>query len=100
MVHDLEVPLALSGLEIKAHEAVAKQVVPGTLTAVLIGGRVLDRQIDQPQLLIHRDLRPDASVAVHRVRIVLPGLGAELSRVWNGVELPQHLSRPNVEGPN
>ena len=39
MVHDLEVPLALAGLQIDADEALGEQVVAGPMAAVEIGGR-------------------------------------------------------------
>ena len=72
VMHDLEVPLALAGLQIDADDAVAEQVVAGTMAAVVVRRRILDRQIDQAGFLVDRDLRPDAGVAVDRPRLVLP----------------------------
>src|SRR6185295_11388612 len=92
MMHDLEVPFSLAGFQIDAHETLAEQVVAGTMAAVEIGGRRLDRQVDETGFLVHGDARPDAGVAVGRPRLVLPGVVAELAGAWNRVERPQHLA--------
>ena len=39
VMHELEMPLPLAGLQVDAHEAFGKQVVPRPVTAVVIGGR-------------------------------------------------------------
>ena len=64
MVHELEVPLALAGLQIDADEALGEQVVAGPVAAVEVRRRRLDRQVDEAELLVDGDLRPDAGVAV------------------------------------
>ena len=40
---------------------------------------------NQPEILVHADLRPDADVAVHGPRLVLPRLVAEFAGPWNCV---------------
>ena len=50
MMHDLEVPLPLAGLQIDADQAVAEQIVARPLAAVVIRGRRLHRQINQPEI--------------------------------------------------
>ena len=81
MVHELEVPLALAGLQIDADEALGEQVVARPMAAVVVGRRRFDRQVDEPQLFVHRDLRPDADVAVDGPGLVLPRVVAELARL-------------------
>ena len=92
VMHDLEVPLALAGLQIDADEAVAEQVVAGTMAAVEIRCRILDRQIHEAELFVDRDLRPDAGVAVDRPRFLFPRVVAELAGPRNRVERPQQLA--------
>ena len=77
---ELEMPLALAGLQIDADEALGEQVVAGTMAAVVIGRRRFDRQVDQAEIFVDGDLRPDAGVAVGRPRLVLPRVVAELAR--------------------
>src|SRR6185503_15342278 len=96
VMHDLEVPLALAGLQVDAHEAVAEEVVARTVPAVQVRGRILDRQIHEPRLLIDRNLRPDAGVAVDRPRFFFPRLGAELAGTWNRVERPEQFAALRV----
>src|SRR5438105_2470023 len=98
MMDELEVPLALSGFQIDAHEAVAKQVVARAMTTIEVRSGIFDRQVYEAQFFVDGNLRPDARVAVHRPRIVLPGFAAEVARSGDGVEPPQHFSRARVEG--
>src|SRR5438552_3462080 len=100
MMHHLEKPLPLPGLQIDAAQAVPKQVVPQPMPAVLIRRRVFHGKIDQAKVLIGGDMRPYAGVAVGGPRIVLPRVVANLSRLWNRVELPKFLAGPYVEGLN
>ena len=98
VVHQLEVPLALAGLQVHGHQAFAVEVVAGALAAVVVGRRRLDRQVDQAQFLVDGDLRPHAGVAVDGPRAVLPGVVAELARPRDRVEGPLQLAGLDVEG--
>src|ERR1700736_1991437 len=100
MVHELEVPLPQPGLEIDADEGVAKQIVPRPRSAVEVRRGILDRQVDQAEILIHRDLRPHAGVPVDCPGIALPALVAELAGPWNRVEGPEQFSRAGVKRAN
>ena len=93
---DLVVPLALAGLQVDADEAVAEQVVAGTMAAVEVRRRILDRQVDQAELLVDGDLRPHAGVAVLRPRLLLPGVVAEFTRLRDRVERPEQLAGADV----
>ncbi len=98
VVHELKVPLALSGREIDAHQALGKQVGPGTFAAVVVRRRRLDRQVHEPEILVDRNLRPHADVAVDRPRVVEPRVVAELAGPGNRVERPQDLPRAHIVG--
>ena len=63
VMDELVVPLALAGLEIQRDQALAEQVIARPMTAVVVAGRQLDGQIDQPELFVDRHLRPHAGVA-------------------------------------
>src|SRR5436190_13741524 len=100
MVHELVVPLAHAGPEIDGHDALGEQIVSGTMAAVVIGGRRLDRKVDQAGVFVDADLRPDAGVAVEGPRVFFPRLVPELARPWNGVERPDAFTGPRVERTN
>ncbi len=95
---ELEVPLALAGLQIDADEAFREQVVAGSMAAIEVRGGRLDRQVDETQFFVDADLAPDADVPVARPRPVLPRLAAVVAGPRNGVELPELLPRAHVEG--
>ena len=98
MVHELEVPLALAGLQVDGDDAFGEEVVAGTMAAVEIGGGRLDRQVRETELFVDRNLIPDADVAVDRPRIVQPRVVAEFAGPRNRVERPQPLAGAHVEG--
>src|SRR5690348_5354402 len=97
MMHGLEMPFSLSGLQIDTHQRLGEKVVAGPVPSVEIGRWCLDGQEYQPKLFIGGNAGPDAGVAIHGPRIVLPGLVAELTWAWDRVELPQWLPCPHVE---
>ena len=85
VVHQLEVPLALAGLQVERDQALAEQTVARPMAAVVVAGRQLDRQITMPELFVDRHLRPDAGIAGVRPRILQPGVVAEFAgrgMVW------------------
>ncbi len=98
VMDDLVVPLLLAGLQVDAHQAVAVQVVAEAMTAVEVRRRILDRQVDEAEFFVHRDLRPHAGVAVVRPRLLLPRVVAEFAGTRNRVERPQHLAAAHVVG--
>ena len=93
MVHELEVPLALPGLQVDGDETLGEQVVAGPVPAVEVRRRRLDRQVGEAELFVDADLRPDAGVAVVRPRVLFPGVVAELARARNGVEASRAACR-------
>src|SRR5262245_1702969 len=100
MMHDLEMPLALSRFQIDATETFAEQIIAGTMSAVEIGGWRLDGKIDKPEFFIDRDLGPHAGVSVGRPRIVLPGVVAEFTGLGNRIERPKKFAGLHVECAN
>src|SRR5439155_24151327 len=80
-----------------ADRAFRNRVVAGPMDAIELRGGCFNRQVDEPEILVHADLAPDADVAVLRPRAVLPRLAAVLAGPWNGVELAELLPRAYVE---
>ena len=99
MVHELEVPLARSGTQVDAHQGLAEEVVSRPVAPVEVVRRGLHREVDQPQLLVDRDLRPHARVAVLGRGAVQPRVVAELARRGDRVKDPEALARAHVERP-
>ena len=97
MVHQLEVPLALAGLQIDADQGVAEQIVAGPMAAVEVRRRIFDGQVYEARFFVDGDLRPNARVAVDRPRFVFPRVVAELAGLRNRVERPQELAGLHVE---
>jgi hypothetical protein len=90
-MHELEVPLPLTGLEIDRDETFSEQVVAGPVSAVVVRRRRFHGQIHEAEVLVHAGLRPDADVAVDCPRVVLPRFGAELPGSRDRVERPEEL---------
>jgi hypothetical protein len=89
MMHELEVPLPHAGLQVDRDERLGKQIVAGTVPAVVVRCRRLDWEIYEAELLVDTDLRPHAHIAVDRPRVVFPGLVAVFARTRNRVEAPE-----------
>src|SRR6266550_2263319 len=62
VVHELEVPFPLAGFQVHANQRFAEQIVAVPVAAVEIAGGRFHRQIHEPELLVHADLRPHAGV--------------------------------------
>src|SRR5271165_2490247 len=65
-------------------------------TVVIAGGR-FDGQIDESELLIDADLRPNASVAGILGGTVVPSVVTEFPLFGDGVEDPEALARADIE---
>src|SRR5438874_12704982 len=98
VMDQLKMPLACARFGVNSDDALGKEIVARSMTAVEVGGRRLDRQVNQSQFQVGRDLRPDAGIAVHVSRIVFPGVVTEFALFRNGVERPDQLSGLDVEG--
>ena len=79
VMDDLEVPDALAGARVEAHERRREQVVTEAMAAVVVAGGGFDRQIQVAALRVERQRRPRAGVARVLRRSVLPGVVAELA---------------------
>ena len=91
-------PDAFAGLNVEAHDRGRKQVVPRTLSAILVARRAFYGYIRIPKLFIDRKGSPGSSVPGVDVGPIQPRVFAELALAWNGMEAPQLLAGPNVEG--
>ena len=96
-MHQLVMPLALPGLQIHRHDALAEQPIARPVPAVEIPRRQLHRQISQSQLFIDADLPPHARVAGVVRGILFPSVVTKLARLRNRVKDPQPLARPHIE---
>src|SRR6185503_17684913 len=96
VVHQLVVPLALAGLEIKRDDAFAEEIIARSVTAVVVAGRHLDRQIHHAQFFIDGYLAPHAIVPAVRPRVIEPRVVAVLAALRNRVEDPEPLARLHV----
>ncbi len=67
------------------------------MAAVVVAGGRFDGQVDQAELFVDGDLRPDAGVAGVLGRAVEPGIVAEFAFDRNGVEDPEALAGADVE---
>src|SRR5262249_35494209 len=85
-----------AGVEIHGEQRLAEQPVARPVRAVVVAGRLLDREIDRLELLVDGDLRPDARIARVLGRAAQPALGAELAGLRDGVEDPEPLARAHV----
>src|SRR5260221_3871361 len=97
MVHELEVPLAHAGLQIDGDERLGEQVVARPVAAVGVDRRRFHREVDEAQLRIDGDLRPDAVVAGPRPRFLFPRAVAEFAGRWNRIEAPDLFTGARVE---
>src|SRR5690606_18430535 len=99
MVNELIVPAALAGPDIQRQEAAGEQVGAGPVATVVVAGRVFHWQIDDAQLRITGDRRPDTRVAGVLITAIEPRLGTEFIRLGNGMEGPEQFAGVYIEAP-
>ncbi len=96
MVHELEVPQPLAGLEVDGDEALREQVVAGPVAAVVVAGGDLDREVGDAQLLVDGQVGPHPGVPGVDGRVVQPRVASELAGPGDGVEDPPALAGAGV----
>src|SRR5439155_23786987 len=95
----LEMPHALAGLRVQAHQALGEEIVSGSRRPVVVVVRRLDGRIDIAELLVRAHLPPDARVPRVGPRVVQPGVAAVLARAGDGMECPELLAGTDVVTP-
>ena len=101
VMHRLEVPDPLPGLDVGGDDRLREQVVAGPVHAVVVVGGGAGRQIHVAQLVVAGQHRPDVGVARVPPRLVQPGVGPELvGAVGHGVEVPGVGPGLDVPGPH
>ena len=90
-------PLALARLAVESHQALGEQVVAQPVAAVPVVRRRAERQVDEAEILIRRDQRPDVRVARVLPGVVLPGLVTVFPRLRNRVEGPAQFAGHRIE---
>ena len=96
MVHELEVPEPLAGLEVDGDEALGEQVVAGPVAAVVVAGGDLDGEVGDAELLVDGQVGPDPGVPGVDGGVVQPRVAPELAGPGNGVEDPPALAGAGV----
>ena len=95
-MNELVVPDPFAGPDVEADDALGEEVVARPVAAVPVVGGDLGRQVEVAQLLVDRELRPDAGVAGVAPRLVFPGLDPEVVSLRHDVEDPEPLAGPRV----
>src|SRR4029434_7461475 len=88
MVHQLIMPFSLARLEIDCHETLPKEIVSWAVSAVVVGGRSFNWEVNQSELFVDGDLSPNSRIAIDGPRTVLPGFTAKLARSRDRIESP------------
>ena len=94
----LKVPEPLARSRIEREQAVAEQIRSVAVGTVEVVRRRAGRQVHDAALFVDRHLAPVVRAAHVLVRILRPGLVAELTGSRHGVELPQPLAGDDVVG--
>src|SRR5262245_18575642 len=100
MMQDLIMPLLCAGAEIETDDALAVEIVPRAMAAVVVSSRRLDWQKDEAEFLVDRDLCPYAGVARVLRRSFLPRVVSRLALLRNRVEDPETFAGSHIETPN
>jgi hypothetical protein len=77
-VHELVVLAPHAGLEVDGDETLGEQVVVGAVPTEVITRSRLDRQIDESEFHVDRDLRSDSGVAGVDGGVVQPALAFQI----------------------
>ena len=96
VVDHLEVPDALARLHVERDEARPVEVRPVAVAAVVVVGRRVGGDEDEAALRVGGERRPGRDVPRVRPGVALPGVVAELARLGQDVEAPEHASRLGV----
>src|SRR6266850_56858 len=79
VVDRLKVPDTFAGRRVQAYEAVCEQVLSRVSAAVRIAARLLQRQIDVPELVVGAERRPCIGEPREFPRVVVPRVAAVLA---------------------
>ena len=96
VMHDLEVPQALSRARVEREQAVAEQIVALAIAAVEIVRRRAGRQKDDAVLLVEREIAPRVRAARVPEGILGPRLVSVFTGPRNRVERPHELAAEHV----
>ena len=96
-MHRLKMPHAAARVGIQAHERLGEEVVALSMSAVVVVAGCADGEIQQTAPLVHGERRPHVRMSGVRRGSVLPRLVAELTFLWDEIELPYELARTNVK---
>ena len=97
-MHGLEVPDALPGLRVDAHDALAVHVVAVAVAAVVVARRCRCGEVDVAEFVVGGERRPHVRVAHPLPGVVFPGLGEVVALLGDRVEAPLLLAGAHVVG--
>ena len=99
-MNGLEMPATAPSSAVQRHEAVAEQVRPGTVTAVIVIRRGSQRDVRQSQFLVHAGHGPQIRAPTPVPGIAAPCFVAELAGMGNRMESPAQLAGVDVVAPH
>ena len=100
VMHDLEMPDALSGGRIEGKQRVRIEIVSGTIAAPKIGCGGSGRHKNDAPLGVESGSGPGIGATANAPCIFGPAVHTELIGVWNRMEGPPHFTRVEVESAN
>ena len=99
-MYQLVMPLALTCVQVHGHQGFGKQIIAGTIGAVVVAGGGFHGQVHRVQLGIYRYLRPHPCIAGVAAGISFPGFIAVLTLLRNGMKYPQAFAGADIEAAN
>ena len=96
-MNEVVVPYRFAGRRVETDQTLGEQVVARSMTTIEVVRRCFDRKIHIAELLVGGHRSPHTGVATGAPRVVLPGVGTDLTRLWDGVKDQQLLAGPHVE---
>ena len=100
VVYGLKVPESFARIGVQRKKAVGKEVIPFAVSAIKIKCRRAGGRIDNAFFSVKGHAHPVVGPPDVFVVLFFPGLVAEFSWAWNGVESPDFATRPYVVSPN
>src|SRR5215813_1730599 len=94
----LVMPDAFTRLHVETYDRRRKQIVPRALSPILVARQAFHGYIRIPELFIDRKRSPRSGVPRVDIRSIQPRVFSDLALARNGMEAPQLLAGPNVEG--
>src|SRR5690349_4177820 len=96
-MHGLEMPDALARLRVQRDDGAAVEIVAETVAAVHVVRDARGRHVDEPELVVDAECRPDVAGARVAPSFVLPCRGRRVALARHGAPSPALLAGAHVE---